>query len=223
MPSPPVVPGVARVELLWSDANDTKIITRRYWSYTGAAPDAPACLAAATVINAVAVTNFRSLQGSDTAQIGTRVTDLSSGAGGDGTYSATDLGTRTGANLPASTCVVVNDQIARRYRGGKPRSYLPFGTVTDLLTQQSWTSAFTAAVLAAWNAFVVGVNGGTLGAGHFVVPVNVSFYQGFTAVLNPITGRTKDVPKYRATPVVDNVTGVTVLARLGSQRRRISA
>ncbi|MGH9123011.1 MAG: hypothetical protein ACRDYC_13890, partial [Acidimicrobiales bacterium] len=53
---------------------------------------------------------------------------------------------------------------------------------------------------------------------------SISYYKGFTSVLNPVTGRTRDVPKVRAgadLPVpIDTVTALIVNPKPGSQRRR---
>jgi hypothetical protein len=51
--------------------------------------------------------------------------------------------------------------------------------------------------------------------------VSVSYYEGFTSVTNPITGRTKDVSKLRTGgPVVDVVSAIIVANGPKSQRRR---
>jgi hypothetical protein len=50
--------------------------------------------------------------------------------------------------------------------------------------------------------------------------VNVSYYNGFTVVTNPTTGRARNVPTLRGTPVVDTVTGIVARVQVGSQRRR---
>jgi hypothetical protein len=49
----------------------------------------------------------------------------------------------------------------------------------------------------------------------------ISYYHGVTYTTRP--GRLKPVgtPTLRATPIVDDVTGITVTARIASQRRRL--
>jgi hypothetical protein len=65
---------------------------------------------------------------------------------------------------------------------------------------------------------VVAINWGTQ---EGLVHVNVSYYEGFTVVIDPITGRARNVPKLRSSgPLVDGVVGIVINPELGTQRRR---
>lgn len=51
--------------------------------------------------------------------------------------------------------------------------------------------------------------------------VNVSYYEGFEVVTDPVTGRSRNVPQLRpGGPVVDKITGFSINPKLGSQRLR---
>ncbi|MGO9750265.1 MAG: hypothetical protein ACLP8S_05560 [Solirubrobacteraceae bacterium] len=51
--------------------------------------------------------------------------------------------------------------------------------------------------------------------------VNVSYYEGFQVVTDPLTGRSRNVSQLRSEgPVVDRITGFSINPKLGSQRGR---
>lgn len=110
------------------------------------------------------------------------------------------------AGQAAEVCVVISLKIARRYRGGKPRVYLPMGVTAQMNNPTSWQSTFVSAVDAAWGAFTHGV---IIGAPNASVDdvVSVSYYNDKAP---------------RATPVVDHVLTHSTSATPGSQRRRMN-
>jgi hypothetical protein len=116
--------------------------------------------------------------------------------------------------------VLVNYVIGRRYRGGKPRSYFPWGTVADLQGRQNWTAGFLTNVntnLATAFAAMIGANAGsTVVTAH----VNVSYYLGSKVVIDPITGRAHNVSIARDVPVVDTIDSFKTSPTVASQRRR---
>jgi hypothetical protein len=118
-----------------------------------------------------------------------------------------------GGILPAGTAALVSYPITRHYRGGHPRSYLPVGVESDLLTQTSWSAAFVTAVRAAWAAVKAQL---IVGAGAFapISQVNVSYYGGAP----PVAGHS--VP--RLVPISDAIAvdALVVSNQLASQRRR---
>ncbi|MBA0087123.1 MAG: hypothetical protein HRJ53_19235 [Acidobacteria bacterium Pan2503] len=122
--------------------------------------------------------------------------------------------------MTANDCALVNLHIARRYRGGKPRQYWPFGVITDLNNTKNWNTSFQTAV----NNAMIALNSAAIAmawtGGNIAAPVNVSYYHGFTVVTNPITGRARNVPKLKATPDVDTITGQSCNQRVATQRRR---
>jgi hypothetical protein len=152
-----------------------------------------------------------------------RVTDLASDTGGDGSFAANVAGSRSGGPLPASTAAVMAYTIDRRYRGGKPRGFLPWGTDTDIADPQTWNSSFLTSALAQWQGMFGIINGASSGGTTLTAHVAVSRYMGFTVVTSPTTGRARNVPKPRIPPVVYNVISTSASAHIGSQRRRNEA
>jgi hypothetical protein len=146
--------------------------------------------------------------------------DLSSSTGAVGSTAASVVGSRAGTPIPASACALVNLTIQRRYRGGKPRIYLPVGMSGDVSTGQNWGTTFTTNLLSAYQALVTNMISAPPGATTITGQVNVSYYSGFT-VRNPGGGvRAKNIPTLRVTPVVDAVLASSINPRFASQRRR---
>lgn len=222
MPALPAVPGVLRIIFDWTVGSDITVGCRLFYAYTGAAPSSADCLSLATDIHGYAVDSLNPLLSSGQFLDSVRVTDMASDTGGDATYALVSAGTRAGSQNPASVCIVEQHKITRRYRGGKPRTYWPFGVDEDLLTPQLWTTTFVAAMNSGFAAFTAAVSALTAGTTDVNDQVNVSYYSGFTPVLNPVTGRTRDVPKLRVGgPVTDTINSSIADQTIGSQRRRI--
>ena len=220
MPALPPVPHVIRFKFHGTLQDDLDVIMNFHIGYTGGPPNlgdmnllaSSGSAAWAAHIAPAVIPNF--------VQQDVTTIDLSGPATPEGFIAAALPGTRAGNTLSASPCAVINKQIARRYRGGKPKTFLWAGAETDLQTTGTWKAAFTAFVQAAWEAFIAEI----LGTAGLSIPltseVNVSMFQGFNSFQNPVTLRWRNVPKVRAVPVVDPIEGVQVMERIGSQRRR---
>ena len=221
MPPLPAVPNVVRIKHTFTIGSDVTADTRMHFGYSGGLPSNADALTIAGLARAHFAANIIPLMGDSTTCTAIEVLDLSSPTGGVGTDTTASVGTRGFELLPAGAAALILLKIARRYRGGKPRMYWPFGVSSDLLTPTAWQIASAAAFLDGFNNYqvlLVGATGGTTVLTHLV---NVSYYQGFTSVTNPITGRTKDVAKLRVgAPVVDAVTSLAINPAPGSQRRR---
>jgi hypothetical protein len=191
-----------------------------HMSYSGGEPSAANVASYAALVRAQAGDNFDSLLASAYSIGPVTVTDLSSDSGAVGTDTTAVDGTANGTLLPIATCADVVHTIQRRYRGGRPRQYLPLGTETNLQTNKTWTTAFVDAVDTAWHSFIGAISGVTEGTTLFVTLVNVSYFDGATWEPVGTSGRTKRVPTPRATPLVDVVTSTATNPILGSQRRR---
>lgn len=220
MPALPDVPGVIKVRLIWQLGGGDLAGCQLFFNYTGTAPTSAACASAASTIGAEAATQFGGLYPSSVILEECIVTDLSSHSGGEGTATVGTAGTRSGEQLPGGNAVLVNYQISRRYRGGKPRNYFPFGVGADLGNQIVWTTGFISSVESAIGIFDSFMAGLAIGTATVEGRVNVSFYDGFTSVENPVTHRWRNIPTPRTDPLVDVVTGSTVAEKLGTQRRR---
>jgi hypothetical protein len=163
----------------------------------------------------------------DTTYLGCVMVDLSSDLGAAGSFPESVIGVRSGAELGADLCLLVNFEVGRRWRGGKPRGYLPLGTADDLETRQTWTSAFLSDVETPVQDLYSQMEGSTFGGCTCVQQVNVSYYGPPNRLITGSTGRVRNVSTVRGAtgspytgPAVDNITAVTFNPRLGSQRRR---
>jgi hypothetical protein len=219
MPPLPDVPNVLRCKLMFHDGGDNDVQSNFFFRYSGSLPDASTALGLATSL-ATAAGPFAGLMDESTSLVAVRVTDLSSMTGGDATATATVTGNRSNAILPGGTALLVNYSINRRYRGGKPRVYLPFGVQTDLQTRQQWSAAFVATAQSGHDDFTSAATGTTSGSCTITAHVNVSYYQGFTVVSPGGGKRAKNVSTPRAVPVVDDIVHGTVSTVPASQRRR---
>lgn len=154
------------------------------------------------------------------------VRDLTAG-GGEGSDSTAVPGTDANTGLGVDTCALVNLEVFRTYRGGKPRIYWPFGTNTSLENDHEWTDAFVSSLNAAMAAFDSAISGGSYGGAKVNNRENISYYGGFKVVTSPTTGRARNVPQYRGTPGFDPiippdaVTGYSTQKFIGTQRRRV--
>lgn len=219
MPPLPSVPNVVKCQLLWSDASDADVRTTWFFRYSGGSPTATDATNLAADIYGV-ISSLAPLWTSDVQLTGVEVTDLSSPGGGQGIHAQSTAGSRLGGDLAGGTCLVVGYVIQRRYRGGKPRSYFPWLDSTDLQTRQSWQASVLTTVdsdLAGAFSSIIGLSSGTT---TITDHVNVSYYDGFTVVTSPTTGRARNVPKLRTVPVVDVITSFAARVTPGSQRRR---
>lgn len=221
MPALPNVANVIRVALGFDLENVPVALTRFYIAFTGTAPTVANLASFNSAINSAMTADLASLLNSSSIITSIESIDLTSSTGAvDTSVTAVD-GTRTGTVLPADTSLVASYTIARRYRGGHPRGYWPLGTATDLASNRSWSSSFvTAGNTGLTNFFAAVLAGGWTGSGT-LTHVNVSYFHGFTVVTNPLTGRARNVPTVRVTPLQDVVTGIACKPSVGTQRRRL--
>lgn len=201
-PLPPV-PGALKVTLGWGVESETRSMTVFHLAYTGGPPSAGNCTTMAASIAADANTRFAALLNEDSALRSCTVLDLSSDMGGEGTNGAINVGTRTGDTLSAATAAVVSKHVARHYRGGHPRSYLPLGSAGDI-GDGVWNDPFPADVRTAWNDFINDCTSD--GTGCVITgEISVSYFNAGAR---------------RVAPVKDTVLSYAVSPLVGSQRRR---
>src|SRR4029077_2624776 len=204
MPALPDVPGVLKVALIGTAQEDTDVVNRIFFHYSGTPPTGPQLDTFAGSVVTAWGAHLAAMVNPDYVLTAVEVEDLTSSTSAVGSNVGTTPGTRTGAPLPAATCAVVQEKISRRYRGGHPRVYLYAGGDTDILTLQSWKTSFTGALNTAWQGFLTDIlAAGWSGAGT-LLHVNVSYYQGFTNTVPP-SGRAKARPTLRGTPVVNTM------------------
>lgn len=124
-----------------------------------------------------------------------------------------------GGNLPAETCAVIAYSVARRYRGGHPRGYWPFGQAPDMQSPQLWSTTFRDALQTAFRTWINDICGTTYVAGA-PIHVNVSYYSGSTWHQKP-NGNWIRIATRRGAPLIEPVVSQNVRLRIGSQRRRM--
>jgi len=221
MPPLPPYPGVLRVTTPFAISSDVSVGTTLHFAYTGTPPSDATCVTLANDIEALGVTNLVPLLQADTSLLGAIVLDLSSSTGGTGQNNTHTGGTRGTALLSAATCALQSMKIARRYRGGKPRAYWPFGEATDLSSPQAWSGAAITAFTNGLSTYITDISALSVGGTILGGLVNISYYSGFTTVLNPVTGRTRDVPKVRAVAIApDPILSWEISPNIATQRRR---
>ena len=218
LPSSPVM----RVRLDYTQTDEDFGGSRFYLGYTGAAPTAGNCATLASDIAAAWATNIASSVHEAFALTEVDVIDIATVTGASGQWEGSDAGAGTGALIPASAAFNCEFDIARRYRGGKPRIFQPPPDGSQMQDGGHWTTGFVASATAGWVAFFAEIAALSIGAIGTLSHVNVSYYSGFTNVTNS-SGRTRAAPKYRSTALVEPVNGYAGKLMIGSQRRRRAA
>lgn len=204
---------------IWNEGDPGEGGIRFYLSYAGSAPTGANCTTIATDIAAAWASDFNALTPDDIALNEVDVLDIATDSGLSGQWTGSNVGTRGATGLPYQVAMNVEYGIARRYRGGKPRSYFPFGVLGDLQTDATWTSSFVTSVNTGVAAFYTAVQAISVGAVGALAHVNLSYYQSFTNIENS-SGRMRAVPKYRSVALLDTITGYSAKVVLGSQKRR---
>lgn len=221
MPEYPPVPQHLRTDVGFSIGGSTPTHIRQFWAFTGSAPSSATALAIAQHLRGLYVTNVVPLMPTNWSLTNVTCTDLSTTSGAVGVATGGTFGSRPGEQNSANDAVVVHFLISRRYRGGKPRNYIPMGVAGDQTQSRNWTTAFITTATTAMNAIQTGMKGFASGGVTISTQTNVSYYKGFTTY-NGSGGRPKVRNTLRATPVTDTITGLVVDTRIGSQRRRLN-
>lgn len=221
MPPLPAVPGVVKIRHRVTLEDGTTAFTTWHMTYTGSAPsDTDAATLASDIYGHWSVDCASVLCGARIFQ-GIDVIDLSSDTGAEGSHGGSTTGTLIDEPVGPQVCTLTSMPIARRYRGGKPRSYWPFGSSDVLTGAGAWDATFCTNVTGALETYLGHLEGLTVTDTVLAQLCSVSYYQGFTAVTNPITGRTRDVPKVRTGTIpVDPILSLSTSTKVATQRRR---
>lgn len=221
MPALPSVPFVLKFSLHYDVGTDAAAVTVLHWLYSGLPPTVAQIDTFCASFNALTAAEWPLVLSPGTSYLGIDVVDLSSPTSASGAASTSVSGTRSGTILSASAAVLVHYPIARRYRGGKPRTYLPWGTSDDLLNRNVWSNAALVAFNTTWTAILAAVPAaGPIGGAALVSQAVVSYYGPPNRFITSSTGRVRTVSTVRATPVVDLIPGFTMSPKVASQRRR---
>lgn len=219
MPALPAVPGVVKIVNHIQVGIDTTTSWHTYYGYGSIPPTQAQATALANAAQVSYAQHISPLCVPTITLLEVTATDLASSSSPIGVNTTTSNGTRVGGLLPGSTAMLVSWKINRRYRGGKPRIYVPCGADADLANEQEWTQTFLTEFTTAHQAYVAAIlaNIGTWGTSSLV---NVSYYHGHTWY-PPDSTPSKKIPTLREVPVVDTITGGGPQKTLGSQRRRV--
>lgn len=218
MPALPAVPGVIRSTMKQSVGEDVDILNRQYWAYTGTTTQV-SLGDMATELATAWHAHIAPYQTNNLMLQQVECVDLTSDSAPLAFAEPGTLGTAAGATLAAGSAAVLQFEINRRYRGGKPKNFIGGMVDASAMDSQRWTAAFIANLITGW-LDVVAATLVTFGGITVVTEqVNVSYYQGFTNGMGP-TGRARVIPTLRAAPVVDPIVGISVNSNIASQRRR---
>lgn len=218
LPASPCV----RVRLAYKSPAGTLGGSRFFLGYTGSAPTAANCLTLANDVATHWESSLANLTTTDWELTEVDVLDIASDTGASGVAGVSSFGLLSSPALPDQVASNCEFQIARRYRGGKPRMYIPPANEAQLANNNSYTSTFATDIATQCSNFFSALEALSIGAMGTLSHVNLSYYKGFTNITNS-SGRERAVPTYRATATVDTVTGYVGKTLLSSQRRRRTA
>lgn len=218
MPPLPSVSKVVRVDHHFTLAGDANAQVRMFFQYGGVLSQADAL----TWANAIATSwgaHMMAQLSNALSLTSTVLTDLSSASAPQAISTTSSTGSLAGVATSGATAIVMKKKIARRYRGGHPRMYIPGPSSGQLATEQTWAAGYIASVNTAFAAYVSDALTNVPAAAAPATEVNVSFFSGFTNKTFP-SGRTHPVPTARVTPLVDVIIANTMNPRPANQRRR---
>lgn len=220
MPALPPVPQVLRFLFKHTAGDDMDVLNRLFFKYSGGPPvDVDLDSIATTAFglwNTHVSTNFYSGQ----TLVQCSVEDLTSPTSAIGQHTGSIAGTGGANPMAAGSAFVLQHKVARRYRGGHPRTYLGIFPDNAIATPQTWASPFDTNIASGFNDFVAAMDSIVVAGTSILFPVNVSYYEGFTNFTFP-SGRTRPIPKLRVGgPVIDQIIDTTFNPNVGSQRRR---
>lgn len=219
MPALPPVPNVLKLEILYSMSTDLSTSNRLFFRYGGTPPTNQSLFDWINNNNGLWQTHIMPSTHPDTAVVGWRAQDLTSPTSAAAEVVVQTAGSAGGVALPAGVAMLVNYTVQRRYRGGKPRTYVQTGTSLDVGDEQHWSATFRTNFETQWNQFIAAMMATPPAGTTLTSHVSVSYYQGFTTTTGS-TGRVRNVSTPRATPVIDVITTSKCDARFASQRRR---
>jgi hypothetical protein len=133
------------------------------------------------------------------------VIDLTTPSSAVGGYSGPDLGDAIAA-ADNAVCWLVNHKIARRYRGGHPRTYIPGTGGANITSGNTWAETILGTMQEAVTSFYAACLAIDTPSCTGAQLVSVSYYTA---------GELRDEP------LVDVVTGSTVSPMIATQRRRL--
>lgn len=220
MPALPDASQVIRIEFDFSIYEDLFARCRQHYIYDGSPPSNANLNTFSTTVFSAVGSDLAPLAGNHITFTRVGTTDLTSPTSAIGEHTGTHVGSRGSTLLTADVCALQSLHVDRRYRGGHPRVYWPFGITTDLFDQQTWQPASVTAFESGLTALDTAILGASWGGATILGLVNVSYYQGFT-VHTGTTGRARNVSTPRTSALIEPVTSTQVRAGIAVQRNRL--
>lgn len=222
MPALVPQPQVLQVVHHFVVSDDLNVSTKLHFKYSGTAPADASCIDIASAFRSAWNNAWLGHLVNESSHEGVSVTDLTTPTSGFGQSLIHTLGTANPPGVPAGTALLVNYSIARRYRGGKPRSYWPLMVAADLASSSSWILATLATMTSEWQtSYLDAMIGSTIDGCVIGEQVNVSYYEGFTTPPVAPGRRAKNISTPRAVAITpDPITAFVINPKPASQRRR---
>lgn len=211
-----------RIKLDYLNADSFEAGSRFYFAYSGSAPTAANCVTLAGDIATAWNSHLGAMINNSWHLKEVDVLDIATNSGASGVWTGDDAGGDSGNQLPANVATNVEFLIARRYRGGKPRMFVPPPGQSSIQDGSRWDATFLTTAANSVGPFFAAIAALSVGAMGTLSHINLSYYEMFTNVTNS-SGRTRAAPKYRATALSDPITGYLTKPIIGSQRRRRTA
>lgn len=216
----PLVPNVYRCAIGWKVGADTVAENILHFNGAGGASGADLATSASNIAAALAAdAPFVGAFGPHVTFESITLTDLGSVAEASGEGFATGVGTRTGSPLSSGACALIRLGISRRYKGGKPRSYMPWGTSADLDAVNHWSSGAITAFDTAYASMITYIETFS-GTAALSAQINLGYFSGYTLGPAQPGGFRKKIPTPLGAPHKDVITSVSASPNVGSQRRR---
>lgn len=151
------IPGVAKVTMQGHCVN---VVADNVFhiNYSTDFLDTAECNAIASAFYAAYCTAFKSLFASGTVIDSCTVQDLVSDTGAVGSFSGTTAGTNVSTPGPANVSACLTWHVATHYKGGHPRTYLPFVPNNVSTDGRTWASGHYAILSPAPQNFLTAVN-----------------------------------------------------------------
>jgi hypothetical protein len=214
----PAVPKVVRTSLQFTQNINTRIFIHWYFQYSGAMSVSDLGTVTTTLVNAFK-TNILNLLSGSLSITGAVATDLTSVSSPQIVQSASGAGGVLTTANPSGAAMVVEQKIARRFRGGHARLYLPGTSNSQNTDAQRWTPAAVTAMNTGFDNFVAAAVLAPPAAVGTLTQVTVSYFLGFVNKTFP-SGRIRPVSVPRGAPLIDPITAHITNPRVASQRRR---
>lgn len=201
----PVAPNCLRIRIT-GKLNTQNIAHIMHAQYAGGTPSVADCNTLAGLIRGAWATRFTSQLPTGASYSMFEVADLATMTGAVGVNTSAVTGTAAAAaGVTNAACAVISWKVGLRYRGGKPRTYVPYGSAAAPANGIQVPGAYVTSLKAAAAGFLTDVNAMTSGTITIALAM-VSYYSHNQ--LRPL-----------GLPYL--ITGSDVHNRVDTQRRRL--